>query len=330
MIFVHHFGFDNRIVTSFGDCAVNWFMMMSGFVLCAAHEKHLAVLYSSGVLTPTAADVKSFMAKRVRHVAPLYIVALVLMVILRHNDFNVMTFLPSLLMIQSWIPLDRYFFAYNSPAWFISDIMFCYLMFLPLLWYISAKKRGALKLFALTMGTYCAMLMLVPSLPQWVFYLFYIFPPMQLAAFIMGMLLWQIASRLRLSLTPPCLSNLLIIIALSSVGISMTGYGLLPDRLNLGIYWWPSTLLMLLGLTVTDATDCFMTRLLHWRPFIMLGNASMAFYLLHLSWIKGTRLLLKLTDVSLPAYVELPVSILLLAVLSCLIHSRVAKSKSRG
>lgn len=312
---------------SFGDCAVNWFMMMSGFVLCAAHEKRLAPMYSSGVLTPTISDVRSFMSKRIKHVAPLYFAGVLLMIMLRCSDFNVMTLIPTLFMVQSWIPIDGFFFAYNSPAWFISDIVFCYLWFLPLLWYISTKKRGALKLLAIVLAGYCAMLLLVPSSSPWVYYLFYIFPVMQLPAFILGMILWQVASRIKRPRSA-ALSNLLIISALFLVVLSMAGYGILPDRLNLSSYWWISTVALLLVLTITDATDCFLTRLLHWQPLLMLGNASMAFYLLHLPWITGTRLFLQAIDVHVPAAVELPVSILLLAVISYTIHKCLGRKKA--
>lgn len=325
MIFIHHFGFENRIITSFGDCAVNWFMMMSGFVLCAAHENRLAPLYASGLLKPTASDVRRFMVKRIKHIAPLYFLALLLMLFLRRYEFNFASLIASGLMIQSWIPLREFYFGYNSPAWFVSDIMFCYLLFLPLLWFISYYRRGAIRLFVGILVVYGALLWLIPESPDEGNFFFYILPLMQLPSFVIGMIMWQIASKLR-TISTPTHCNTLILCALLIIALTMAGYGFFPQRINLSSYWWPSTALLLIILTITDSANCLMSRLLHWRPLIALGNASMAFYLLHLPWLYASRILLDKLNQTIPAAIQLPGSILLLALISVAIH-RTLKTK---
>ncbi len=325
MIFIHHFGFDNRIVMSFGDCAVNWFMMMSGFVLCAAHENRLAPLYASGLLKPNLSDISHFISKRIRHLAPMYFLGLILMVVLRRYEFRIDTFLTSALMIQSWVPDRNFYFGYNSPAWFISDIMFCYLLFLPLLWYIS--KYGARKLFVATVLIYGVLLLTInPANPEGTSYFFYIFPVMQLPAFILGMVIWQIASKLRRTSTPPhC--NTLILCVLAILTLTIAGYGFFPERINLSSYWWPSTALLLIILTITDSANCVMTRILHWHPLQVLGNASMVFYLLHLPWLYTTRILLTKFDITLLPAIELPLSIMIFSVISIVINRLIASAR---
>jgi peptidoglycan/LPS O-acetylase OafA/YrhL len=34
----------------------------------------------------------------------------------------------NVLLLQSWIPLNEYYMSYNAPAWFLSTILFCYLL----------------------------------------------------------------------------------------------------------------------------------------------------------------------------------------------------------
>ncbi len=309
MIFIHHFGFDGPIAASFGDCAVNWFMMLSGFVLCAAYENR------------TPRSVKHFLSGRFTRIAPLYYVSLAIMLLINKFEIGIKPLVASLLMIQSWFPNMDIFFSLNLPAWFVSDLMFCYLLFIPLHRLLTSGRKLFRRLilgFALA-----AFAVVTVSVPQpWELFVIYIFPPMQLASFVTGMLLWQLVVRLRNVRLAPFQANLLILSAVWILIIFIGAYDYFPARLTLSSYWWIPTALLLVILTLTDRTDCLATRILHWRPLMMLGNAGLSFYLLHLPWILLTRMALKAVNVELPLPVELPLSILALALLSVIIHRR--------
>ncbi|MDE6268528.1 MAG: acyltransferase [Muribaculaceae bacterium] len=326
LIFLHHSGLRGSVVEAFGDCGVNWFFVLSGFVLAAG--------FGFPYMKPGTESWRDFgrmearfVTGRFRRVAPMYYVAMLLMVM-------IFKFHPSLratvwqgVMLQSWVTDENVYFGLNGPAWFISDIMLCYAMFLPLL-ILRAKMpkifRGVL--FAWLVG-YIVTLWAVPAGSE--LYWIYVFPPMQVPSFVLGMLLWSVANRLRGMAFSSRMSNLILAGSVGIVVAALLGYRMIPMCLRLSAYWWVPTSLLIVALTITDSTRCVATSLLHWKPIVVLGNASYIFFILHVPWIMGTRVVMRYLGVELPLEVELPVSILLLAVISVGIQRWMKRLKMR-
>lgn len=319
LIFLHHAGFRSAVVTAFGDCAVNWFMMLSGFVLAAGFgfpDARLRCASWRDLWRQTA----SFAGRRMRRIAPLYYVALALMILLMKFHVPVSAAVCQALMIQSWVPREDIFFGLNGPAWFISDILFCYAMFLPLMLLWTQWRRFARAALVVGVAAYFIALTLIPAGRElfWI----YIFPPMQLPSFIIGMLLWPVADRLRKKALSPAAACCLTGVAVALAVACMFGHAHVPAALQLSAFWWPSTALLLVVLTTTDAVRCFTTRVLHTPLLVELGNASFSFFILHLPWIWLTHKIMRVAGVELPLGVEVPVSIMLLAALTLWIHKR--------
>lgn len=233
-------------------------------------------------------------------------------------DFGRRALCASLLMVQSWFSDYRIFFSFNEPSWFISDLMFCYLLFIPLYRLITKYPKSLWAIIVVGATAYFTTIAATPA--DSALYLIYIYPPMQLASFVAGMLLWQLYTHLRSAKMSPAQANALILGAFVLVVISITTSYLISPKYTLSSYWWPSTWVLIIILAITDPIECMANKVMHARPLRTFGNASLCFYLFQLPWILLTKEWLEALGIDMPLWVELPTSILLLALISCMIH----------
>ena len=279
LIFLHHSGLKGSVITSFGDFAVCCFFMLSGFVLSLKYKIFTPVFHSSSNIKITNRKIYSFAISRLKKIAPLYYLTLVAMLVFAKFDVPFVSVLCSLLMVQSWIPDDSVFFSLNGPEWFISDIMFCYLAFWPIVACIQTY-RDHLKLIATVLLTVYFIVINTISAPLTLFWI-YIFPPMQLPTFIIGMFIHYAAISLKeMTASFQKQATYCVAASFSIIIIFMAYYKYIPDRFSLSSYWWAPTALLIGVLAITDRTKSFATRILHNRFIILLGNASMTFYFL--------------------------------------------------
>ena len=96
---------------------VSMFFVLSGFVLRYAYP-HLGTLR----------EVRRFLVARVARVWPLHVLTLLAAVLMRGHA-EIWTFLANVFLLQSWIPVGRFFFGYNSVSWSISTEFAFYLCF---------------------------------------------------------------------------------------------------------------------------------------------------------------------------------------------------------
>lgn len=59
------------------------------------------------------------------------LVAMLLINMAAGKSINILAVLADVLLLQSWYPANAVTFYLNGPAWFLSDIMFCYAVFVP-------------------------------------------------------------------------------------------------------------------------------------------------------------------------------------------------------
>ena len=107
-------------IFSDGRSGVTFFFILSGFVLAWSSE--------------SGDSPKRFYRRRMARLYPAYLVALVFaagMIFLRTPQ-NLIQGIPTLLLVQAWIPSSTYYFALNVPAWSLSCEAFFYLTFGPL------------------------------------------------------------------------------------------------------------------------------------------------------------------------------------------------------
>lgn len=201
----HVFGF-NIIHGGAGE-AMSFFFVLSGFVLSLA--------FGSKCLSFKFAEIKAFVKKRLSKIYPLYIVMLIFCLLMyigfaliqgeKGEIVNCLKyFFIDSLLLQSWIPLKEYYVSLNGVSWFLSSLLFSYVMFIPTNILINKIKSYSFKLiyFALSLifivlvsyGLICEN----GGLHQ---YYTYVFPIYRYLEFVIGMLIAEIFKNEKLSQT---------------------------------------------------------------------------------------------------------------------------------
>ena len=106
-----------------GECGVSFFFMLSGFVLSLA--------YGDGVRVGQFST-RRFFLRQLSKFYPLHLLMLVVFVVLDARlgiIYDWQHLLPSVLLLQSWIPDEAYYFVANGSSWFLCDVLFFYLLF---------------------------------------------------------------------------------------------------------------------------------------------------------------------------------------------------------
>ncbi len=127
-----------NVVTA-GPIAVNYFYLLSGFIMAIAYYQPS---------NKTAFSSKQYWLARFARIYPVYLIALLLISIgkLKHPDIGTALFL-NLTLLQSWIP--QYALSLNSPGWSLSVEAFFYLCFPFILWVIYRSSLKKITIFAL-------------------------------------------------------------------------------------------------------------------------------------------------------------------------------------
>ncbi|GAC1346838.1 MAG: acyltransferase [Acetobacteraceae bacterium] len=130
MIVIHHtqgiFGYGASLYAEFPlDQGVSFFFVLSGFIL----------FYTNRHIT-NFADARRFLIARMARIWPLHAAMLVLTVLFVPQPWGPGTtgprpgpLLANLMLVQAWVPLPRYFFAFNTVSWSLSAELFFYLCF---------------------------------------------------------------------------------------------------------------------------------------------------------------------------------------------------------
>lgn len=116
IVFIHYGGefFLNYIS---GGPLVTFFYILSGYGMFLGNQKYDRI------------NLRQYFTKRATRILPFYYVALFMMVLflIISSRFSFTGLFLSLFCIQSWFP--NYQHTMNPPAWFISNLLFFYLVF---------------------------------------------------------------------------------------------------------------------------------------------------------------------------------------------------------
>lgn len=268
-------------------CAVSFFFMLSGLVTGYTHwDDDIAV-------TPRA--VGRYMWRKIKKLYPLYIFTMLFAVttskipkLVAQHDFEALRaplglLLRNALMIQSWFPTD--YFSYNGVGWFISTMIFMYLLTLPLLALarrIRRSKRpalgylGLIALFSLAATLYCYLLR-----GREREYFEYVLPVARIWEYAAGICLGAL-TRLILERHPeisPARRGLLTLAELAAFAlwIAMPYMPYLTWTLTI-VQWIVPNALLLLTFAIGAGG---LSRAFRARPLVALGDLSFECFLLH-------------------------------------------------
>lgn len=257
-----------------GYIGVTFFFILSGFILSFSYTSRIR----NNEIT-----LSDYIISRFARIYPLHILTLlfalplVFYAVYKNND-SLLTLIPNIFLVQSFIPSGEYFFSGNAPSWSLSNEMFFYLLFPFLLFrnnLFLVISSLAIVLFQITVSQ----LGLSAGKQH---YLIYIFPVTRLLDFMVGILLFRIYCHFKskgISINPDAFqvfSILLLILAIVMKQNVLQAY-----RYDL-YYILPMSFLIFSFAYSEGKISSFLST----KIFILLGEASFSLYLIHQLVIK--------------------------------------------
>lgn len=162
-VFLSHYLIDGvRVLPNGGHFAVVFFLILSGFSLSYGYGERIGEI-----------EYKAFIIKRVVQLYPMHLLTLLLRAIPilfiplamgRFEPEKVLSFGLNMVFLQAWIPNEDVIFSFNSCAWYLSPLVFCYLMFPFLYKWISNAHSRVLSLTVIGfVGIYAVCSIWIPS-----------------------------------------------------------------------------------------------------------------------------------------------------------------------
>ncbi len=303
MTFMHHWHFDSGVqFMAGGDCGVAFFIMLSGFVMYAAHRDR------------PIGDYKDYITKRIIRIYPLHLLCLIVALYL--DGFFVSPgpgLLPvasNLMLLQSWVPLPEYYFSGNSVSWCLSDLLFCYAVFPLLFGVMRAHFRAVLKTVGIVIVGYLCLICFVPS--DLVTPLAYINPSFRILDFVLGMILAHFYFGGCLKAPESAVGkNVMETGAVLLLVAAVLCYGLVPERFAVASYWWAVVATVIAVFAVTDRRGGWLTRVLDCRMLVLFGNVSFSFYMIHVLFVRTLDIICGKAGIVLSGMPKLAVYLLL-------------------
>ena len=244
-----------------GAVGVSFFFVLSGFVLTWSARPG------------DTAD--RFWRRRLVKIYPNYVVAWGLALaglLVAGRRVGLPAALANLFLVQSWWPGHDVYFGVNSVSWSLSCEAFFYLLFpwiLPILSRVRRMRTAAAICAAAVLSVPVVILLLPADLRYWTFY---IFPPVRLLEFILGMALALIVKNGQWPRIPVWPVALLLLAAYAAVPYFPV------DAQPVAVTLVPFALLIP---TVAAADAAGRRSLWATRAAVWLGEVSFAFYLVH-------------------------------------------------
>ena len=263
----------DHLPSLFGQHAVTFFFVLSGFILTYVHWDD----FREGALKMQAA--RRFWLRRFARIYPLQLLMLLVFALWGpHLETNTPTaFVLQLGLLQSWVP--SLLFSFNQPAWSISDEAFFYAVF-PFVALGLARARPTVAQCILAACIIVLPTMLVVSavhVPnQAVMYNSLYFPLTQVPFFLCGVLVARVFARSELQL-PTALWTLAEIVLCA--GFLAAALVPISQPLAPTVVTAPLAILMVF---VFAHSRGLLSRVLSVRPLVYLGEVSFAIYMVHL------------------------------------------------
>lgn len=261
-----YFGVFVKEMFSQGFIGVSFFFILSGFILSYSYEDKLKNEVTSK---------RQFILLRLARIVPMHLLLampfILLTIHLKNFDFS--KTLTNILLMQSWIPKEDYYFSLNGVSWSLSDELFFYLMFIPLIYTsITKKVITAISIITLLLTIYFLKIIQTEELNHW---LYYIFPVSRLVEFICGMIIYAYWKNSR----QQTVDSLLFLISLLPLLIAIYYSNNINNSLRYSLYY-------LLPMVIFF-TSCIYLRngvihtILSSKTLELLGKSSFIFYLIH-------------------------------------------------
>ncbi len=282
LVFVYHAPLAQPFATQhgLGQAGVGFFFLLSGFILTYTYSGRLR----------SRADAVRFYVARFARVYPAYLVsiALAVPVVAAYGSLawdksspavRGEALIAQVLAVQAWFPREEIYLGINSPAWSISVEAFFYALFPFLLGTISrsfaaATARTIFAMAAATWACAAAVFAIPHHADVWTTF---IFPPVRLVDFVVGMLLGLAFLR---SYRVPGTATAWEIAAICAVAAAILAIPFVPGGWQYSLWMLPFWAALI---AVFAHRGGAVSQLLSRPMFVRLGEISYAFYLVHLT-----------------------------------------------
>ncbi|MBQ3690744.1 MAG: acyltransferase [Bacteroidales bacterium] len=275
MIFCHHKNsIDNPYLVAFGPCAVSFFLMLSGFVMCYG--------YKEKVLAPDF-SYKKFLFKRFARLYPLHLLCLFLWLglniksVVSCGEGQILSIICNLFLVQSWIPKQTVYFSGNAVSWCLSDLFFFYAVF-PFVIRLLQKKNRVISFSVIYFVLYGILLPLIPK--DYVHAFVYINPLFRFSDFYIGVLLYKLYTTTKDKLENKNMLGIVFqVLSVLITGIAIFVYKYVPECLHFQALFFIPSAMLVLSFALFDKN--VFSKLLSVKLFNYLGEISFTFYMLH-------------------------------------------------
>lgn len=244
-----------------GYIGVTFFFILSGFILSFSYTSRIK---------NNKISVADYIISRFSRIYPLHFLTLFLYLVLIGSSSKM---IPSVFLVQSFIPESKFFFAGNAPSWSLSNEIFFYLLF-PFLLFRSGFFLISVSLIIVLFQVVISQIGLSEERQH---YLIYIFPVARLLDFMVGILLFRVYFYLKdkdVIINPDVFQ--IFSIALLILAVTMKQNILQAYRYDL-YYILPMSFLIFSFAYSEGKISSFLST----KIFILLGEASFSLYLIH-------------------------------------------------
>jgi peptidoglycan/LPS O-acetylase OafA/YrhL len=285
IVVIFHFGISTELAEAFspfiisGSEMVTFFFVLSGFVLMISH-------YNKEKET-----VQKFYLARIARIVPLYMLALFLTLYLENGTKdNTVSFILSMSFMQSWFPPHA--MNLNIPGWSLSTEAFFYITFPLVLFIIKESKIKILTLVLTSIALYVFTQTVLSNYMNHTSYekfptifhdTLYYSPLFHYCSFILGVTGGYIYVKKQSYFHKTTIFSLIIMILVFFTTYYLLQHPeLLSTTLNTTLAYKSSfyALLFLIFILSIAHTHNFITKLLSFRLFTILGESSYALYIL--------------------------------------------------
>ena len=249
-----------------------FFMLMTGFVMSRS--------YGAKILDRTFSYGK-YILRRLFKFYPLHLLCLLTVVVIRRHTMEATDYqalLPNILLLQSWIPEQSYYFSGNAASWYLSDLIL-FLFLFPFLYKGIGRMKGSglLRLVACLLAVYVGYTACLQTddLNYWL----YIFPPVRLLDFIWGMVMYrcyELYPTLGRGTNPTWIEIAMAV----AVVLTIVSYPL-HDKWHVALIHWAVMIPMMWVFLQGNQHGGWISRFLKTRTMVWLGGLTLETYLLH-------------------------------------------------
>ncbi len=266
-----------HVPSMFGAAGVEFFFVLSGFIL--TH------VYRTGFTSGNAlAAVRAFWLARFARVYPLHVLTLLAVCLLGlvaiRPPFYGIALGAQLTLLQSWIPVDNVPFAFNGPAWTLSDEAFFYAVFPFALQRLIRARLSIVHYGCIAAAIWllaCCFDLSVDAAQPAMQWLVYVFPLPRLADFICGMILALAFAQADVRLSA-ARATILECASIATVIFGIAISPSLPPAYGFASCLVPAWMGLIFIFAVQRGA---LSQLLRARPLVALGEASFALYMVH-------------------------------------------------